>query len=114
MRVLHLDSGLSIRGGQFQALRLAQGQAQSGRNVTILLRKGSPCLQMARTLGLDARPLTAAAVRRLSRQADMVHAHDARSHTIAALLSIGPVIVSRRVAFPIGGGLSRWKYARPR
>jgi len=43
---------------------------------------------MARTLGLDCGPLTAACVRRLSRQADLVHAHDARSHTIAALLSV--------------------------
>jgi hypothetical protein len=36
------------------------------------------------------------------------------SHTMAALLSAAPLIVSRRVSFPIRGGLSRWKYARPR
>ena len=103
-----------MRGGQFQALRLAQGQSQAGSKVVLLSRDHSPCLQMARALGLDARPLTPATVRRLSRQVDLVHAHDARSHTIAALLSIAPLIVSRRVSFPIGGGISRLKYARPR
>jgi len=114
MRILHLDSGLSMRGGQFQALRLAQGLSQAGHVVTLLAREDSPCLEMARTSGLDARPLTAVTVRRFSRQADLVHAHDARSHTIAALLSVAPLIVSRRVSFPIGGWLSRWKYGRPR
>jgi hypothetical protein len=33
---------------------------------------------------------------------------------MAALLCAAPVIVSRRVSFPVRGGLSRWKYARPR
>jgi len=103
-----------MRGGQWQALRLAEGLSQGGHSVTFLSRESSPCLEMARKLGLDARPLTAASVRRLSRQADLTHAHDARSHTIATLLSSAPLIVSRRVSFPIRGGLSRWKYARPR
>src|SRR6185436_12319035 len=62
----------------------------------------------------EAAPLTASSVRRMSQQADLTHAHDARSHTMAALLSAAPLIVSRRVSFPIRGGLSRWKYARPR
>jgi hypothetical protein len=114
MRLLHLDSGLSMRGGQWQALRLAEGLSHAGHSVTLLARRGSPGLAMARTLGLDARPLTALAVRQLSRQADLTHAHDARSHTISALLSAAPLIVSRRVSFPIRGGLSGWKYARPR
>jgi hypothetical protein len=114
MHVLHLDSGLSMRGGQWQALRLAEGLSRAGHGITFLSREGSPCLEMARKSGLDARPLTAATVRRLSRQADLAHAHDARSHTIAALLSTAPLIVSRRVSFPIRGGLSRWKYSRPR
>jgi glycosyltransferase involved in cell wall biosynthesis len=48
------------------------------------------------------------------RRTDLIHAHDARSHTLAALLSPGiPVVVSRRVAFPIKRGMpSRWKYSR--
>jgi hypothetical protein len=53
------------------------------------------------------RPLGLWAIHRLSRQSDLVHAHDARSHTLAALLAGAPLVVSRRVAFPIR---SRWKY----
>jgi hypothetical protein len=112
MRILHLDSGLAMRGGQWQALRLAEGLAQAGHTVAFLAPERSPCLEKAQKMGLDAKPLTASAVRRMSKQSDLTHAHDAHSHTLAALLSAAPLIVSRRVAFPIRGGLSRWKYGR--
>jgi hypothetical protein len=42
----------------------------------------------------------------------LIHAHDARAHTLAALQS-NPVVVSRRVAFPVRRSLlSKWKYGR--
>jgi hypothetical protein len=44
-----------------------------------------------------------------SRRWDLVHAHDARSHTLAAVGVSRPIVVARRVAFPIG---SKWKYGR--
>jgi hypothetical protein len=45
---------------------------------------------------------------------DVVHAHDARSHSIASLFGKRPLVVSRRVAFPVRKSpLSRWKYGRP-
>ena len=114
MRILHLDSGLAMRGGQWQALRLAEGLHRNGHTVTFLCPTESPSFAMAKKLGLDARPLSISNVRGFSRQSDLTHAHDAKSHTLAAFLSAAPVIVSRRVAFPVRGGLSRWKYARPR
>jgi hypothetical protein len=44
---------------------------------------------------------------------DLVHAHDAHTHSLAALACARPLVVSRRVAFPVGASLlSRWKYAR--
>ncbi len=44
---------------------------------------------------------------------DLIHAHDARGHTLAVLQS-KPAVVSRRVAFPVRRGvLSQWKYRRP-
>jgi hypothetical protein len=47
------------------------------------------------------------------RTVNIVHAHDARSHTLAALTGVSRLVVSRRVAFPIGqGAASRWKYRR--
>ncbi len=114
MRIVHLDSGLAMRGGQWQALRLAQGLASAGHSVTFLSPRGSPCFEEARKSGLAVQALSALSVRRTGRQADLIHAHDARSHTLAALVGGAPLIVSRRVGFPIQGGLSRWKYARAR
>src|SRR5260370_3686464 len=112
MRILLLDSGLAMRGGQWQALRLAEGLAQAGQGVTFLGAEHSPCFENAQRMGLEAKPLTAAAVRRISRQVDLTHAHDAHSHTLAALLSAAPVIVSRRLSFPGRAGLSPCEYRR--
>lgn len=113
MKVLHLDSGREMRGGQWQALLLMEGLCREGVDGTLLSPRGSPLWTNARARGLDVRPLRLWAVHRLSRQADLVHAHDARAHTLAAALATSlnhaPLVVSRRVAFPIG---SHWKYAR--
>ena len=35
MRLLHLDSGMDMRGGQWQALRLVEGLAEAGHQVTL-------------------------------------------------------------------------------
>ena len=106
-RILHLDSGREMRGGQWQALRLVDGLRLEGVECTLLTPRGSPLWDRARALQLDVRPLGLRAIYKLSRQADLVHAHDARTHTLAAVLAGAPLVVSRRVAFPIR---SRWKY----
>ena len=53
-------------------------------------------------------------LRRHARECDVLHAHDARAHTLAVMHGAGrPVVVARRVAFPIRTGIaSRWKYRR--
>ncbi len=109
MRILQLDSGREMRGGQWQVLRLMAGLRREGVESTLLARRGSPLGEKAAAQGLDVRPLGVCAVYRLSRRADLVHAHDARTHTLAAALADAPLVVSRRVAFPIG---SPWKYRR--
>ncbi|MBI5281024.1 MAG: glycosyltransferase family 4 protein [Candidatus Solibacter usitatus] len=110
MRVLHLDTGLSLRGGQHQLLALLGAM---GPDASLLAPARSPTLKQALALGFDARPISAAAILARSRDAALVHCHDARSHTLAALFSRAPFVVSRRVAFPVKRGLlSRWKYAR--
>lgn len=107
MKVLHLDSGREMRGGQWQALRLIEGLRREGAECTLLCPRHSPLWTRAQALGVDIHSLGWWTVYRLSRQADVVHAHDARSHTLAALAAGAPLVVSRRVAFPIR---SRWKY----
>jgi hypothetical protein len=107
MHILHLDAGREMRGGQWQALRLMEGLRREGVECTLLSPRGSPLGERARGLGLDVGPLGIWAVGRTARRADLVHAHDARAHTLAAVLGSAPLVVSRRVAFPIRSG---WKY----
>jgi len=115
VRILHLDGGRQMRGGQWQALYLAEGLLEAGHHSLLLAPRGAPLLEAARSRAVPARPLTPAALWRLGRAADLLHAHDARAHTLAALLGHPRLIVSRRVAFPLGRSpLSRWKYRRAR
>jgi hypothetical protein len=109
MKVLHLDSGREMRGGQWQVLRLHEALLAAGHESLLLAREGGPLLKAAR----ECEALRPARLRQLSGDFDLAHAHDARSHTIAALLSKAPFVVSRRVAFPVKtSALSRWKYGR--
>jgi glycosyltransferase involved in cell wall biosynthesis len=114
MRIVHLDSGREMRGGQWQVLALHRGLVAQGISSLLLARPGSPLLARA---AVESLPVVDWSKRRLmaeSGKADLVHAHDARSHTIAALLARCPLVVSRRVAFPVrDSALSRWKYSRP-
>jgi glycosyltransferase involved in cell wall biosynthesis len=115
MRVLHLDSGREMRGGQWQALYLIGGLARAGHESVLLARAGSPLYERAEAAGFDVRPLRLYSLMRVRRWFQVAHAHDARSHTLAVCGGVDPLVVSRRVAFPIGSGLlSRWKYSRPR
>jgi glycosyltransferase involved in cell wall biosynthesis len=112
MRVLHIDSGREMRGGQWQVLRLLEGMAAAGHEPVLLAPRISPLFRKAAEQSLPAQPLKPSALVRLSASADLVHAHDARSHSLAALLR-APLAVARRVAFPIRRTpASRWKYAR--
>lgn len=115
MRILHLDGGRELRGGQWQVMRLIEGLAAAGLESTLLARPGFPLFELARQHGWRVEPLTLARAVRLGRRHDLLHAHDAHGHTLGALACAGPLVVSRRVAFPIrtGGLLSRWKYRRP-
>lgn len=113
MRILHLDAGREMRGGQWQVLRLAEGLRAAGWECLLLARGGSPLYENARRRGLDARSWSVASVAGMGPKADIVHAHDGRSHTLAACFAARRLVVSRRVAFPIQHNpASRWKYGR--
>jgi L-malate glycosyltransferase len=114
MRILHLDSGREMRGGQWQVLRLHGGLLERGYESFLLARGGSPLLAAAQQQKLPCDVLDPLRLGALSRKLNVVHAHDARSHTLAAVLARAPIVVSRRVAFPLkDSALSRWKYGRP-
>jgi hypothetical protein len=111
MRILHLDAGREMRGGQWQVLRLIEGLAGAGVESTLLARPGSPLATAVRARGWRVVPLGFAQAAVLARRHDLVHAHDASSHTLATFAGGVPLLVARRVAFPIR---SRWKYASAR
>ncbi len=111
MHILHLDAGRSLRGGQHQLLHLLRALKARGHSSELLANQ--PVIEHARLLDVPAEPLSWRAVRALSGEFDLVHCHDARSHTLAALWSSVPFVVSRRVIFPVKKGpINRWKYAR--
>jgi hypothetical protein len=107
VKILHLDSGREMRGGQWQVLRLHRGLIERGHESWLLARRESPLLAACLKANLPCGVL--GPWRILSRGFDLVHAHDARSHTLGALLARVPLVVSRRVAFAVK---SRWKYRR--
>lgn len=114
MRVLHLDSGREMRGGQWQVLRLHRGLLEQGIDSMLLAHPASPLAGAAARDSLPCANLSGFRVATESRKYDLVHAHDARSHTLAAVFSSQPIVVSRRVAFPVKRSIvSRWKYRRP-
>lgn len=111
MRVLHVDSGTQMRGGQWQALYLMLGQKALGIEPVLLAPRASPLARTAAERGLAVQALSGWRLARLSGQFDIVHVHDARAHTLAALGARTRLVVSRRVAFAVRPTrLSRWKY----
>ncbi len=102
-----------MRGGQWQVLRLHQGLTEAGLDSLLLARSDSPLAAAARAASLPCEDISPLRIARISRDCHVVHAHDARSHAVAAICSVAPLVVSRRVAFPVNQGtLSRWKYRR--
>ncbi len=104
-----------MRGGQRQVLMLLSGLRDAGHSSDLLARAGSPLYQAAEALHFPVEAASLKNVMRRSLGADLVHAHDARSHTLAAIASRRRFLVSRRVAFPVSkDSVSKWKYGRAR
>jgi hypothetical protein len=98
-------------GGQWQALYLIERL----RDAALLAPAGSPLFQEASKRGLNVRALTVPGLFSAARSVDLLHVHEARAHTLAALAGGAPLIVARRVHFPVRTSIaSRWKYSRAR
>jgi hypothetical protein len=110
LRVLHLDSGREMRGGQWQVISLVEGL---GDGHVLMTASDGALMREARARGIAVEALSPLSLALTARRADICHAHDARTHTWAAALVRAPLVVSRRVAFPVGRSpLSQWKYGR--
>jgi glycosyltransferase involved in cell wall biosynthesis len=111
MRILHLDGGKNMRGGQLQVLRLMEGLAAAGVESALLARKGGPLFQAAQEKGWHVEPIGLASTIFAAPKYDLLHAHDGHGHKFACIASANKLVVSRRVAFPVR---SRIKYSRAR
>lgn len=125
LRVLHLDTARSWRGGQQQVLLLHRELGRLGIRSVVLARSGGELAARldeltggaAPTLGYPWSPLTLRAVRRALRRVHVVHAHDARAAGIAVAAGgpgrRSPLLCHRRVSYPLHAGpLHRLKYRR--
>lgn len=128
MRIAHLDTGRTWRGGQGQCLLLMRELRARGHEQCLLAPEG-PLLARARSEGFTVhpwRPRTEVDVfamfeasRVFRREGiEIVHAHSAHAHAVgvpaARLGAVAAVFVSRRVAFRIRRNpFSAFKYMMP-
>jgi glycosyltransferase involved in cell wall biosynthesis len=113
LRILHVDSSPTWRGGQRQVLLLVAGLRRAGHAVVLATPSSGDLSERASVEDVPTRELNAASdldvlaamrlrgvVREMSPH--VVHAHDARSHALALLALVGlstPLVVTRRVTF---------------
>ena len=130
LRILHLSTAKTWRGGEQQIAYLAEELRSQGIRQWIFCAKGSKMEAFCRERGFEIfpfskgfslNPIVAWRIRQLCRRLGIthLHAHDSHAHTFAVLASLffknnTPLIVHRRVDFPIGGSFfSKWKYNHP-
>jgi glycosyltransferase involved in cell wall biosynthesis len=123
LRILHVDSSRTWRGGQRQVLLLVTGLRRAGHAVVLATPSNGDLSERASIEDVPTRELNAASdldilaatrLRRLIRETgpDVVHAHDARSHALALLALVGlstPLVVTRRVTFRPRGSIKYGK-----
>jgi glycosyltransferase involved in cell wall biosynthesis len=127
VRVLHLNTERTWRGGERQTFWLARELQRRGHENWIACRPGLPLDRAATDAGLatipvspssEADPVAAARLNRIirERKVDLLHAHTGHAVGLGALATLGtpmPFVASRRVDFALAGNvLSRWKYSR--
>ncbi len=127
MRILFVDLAQEWRGGQSQALLLLRGLRDSGQVVELVSTSNAPLAGRAAEQRIPvyaasqaARRLSAAwLIRRLLRERpfDIVHVNEAHALTAAWLARAhhrAPLVIARRVTFPVSRGqmaLARYRAA---
>lgn len=116
LRVLHIDTEKGWRGGEQQALYLAEGLKRRGVENVCVGQPGLPYVERCAAKGLavepirsrgEADPTAVTRLRRLVRswRPDVVHMHTSHAHTLGVLAArsagVGRTVVSRRVDFTI-------------
>ena len=125
LRVVHVDTARSWRGGQNQVLLTARGMAERGHAVTVACREGGALEARALEAGLAVRPvpfhgdlwppaITALASVFHAARPQVIELHDPHAVSAGLLARLlgtrAAVVATRRVDFPLRGRLSRAKY----
>ena len=126
MRLLALDLGASLRGGQRQTALLLAELSRRGHAIRFVGRRGAPLVERLRNRGAveiveapsgsEASPSLLLSISRAARtfRPDVLYAGDSRGHGAAVwsrAASSRPLVVHRRVVFgPSRNVLSRAKY----
>ncbi|MBK8563595.1 MAG: glycosyltransferase family 4 protein [Saprospiraceae bacterium] len=130
MNILHLSTAQSWRGGEQQLAYLIEELELQGIHQTVFCprmsvleshcrKNGVDVISFGKTFNLD--PLISKKIASIvkSKGITHLHAHDSPSHTFSVMAAAlfgnnAPIIVHRRVDFPIGKNLlSKWKYNHP-
>jgi glycosyltransferase involved in cell wall biosynthesis len=130
MRVLHISSPKTWRGGEQQLLYLVEELNQIGVWQLVLCPFNSAvhkyCLKnhinhLTYFKGFSANPMVAFRINHICKREgiDLMHVHDSHAHNFAVLSTVltkntVPIIVSRRVDFPVKDtSMSFYKYNHP-
>ena len=112
--IVHVASGREWRGGQRQVWLLARALGRSGAEQVVVTGTGTELARRLQSSGVRVRSATWTAgldprvlwpiLQELRRPHTVVHAHDAHSLTLAGVCSAltgAPLVVTRRVIFPL-------------
>lgn len=129
MKIIHVSTPVSWRGGEQQLAYLAK--ALHGKHKQLIIcPEGSEMEAFCQKHQLNCQTYTTRGLLNLSaarllykmcklHSADIVHCHDSHAHSIAVMAAVAysnrtPVVVHRRVDFPVSGSLfSNYKYNHP-
>ena len=127
LTVLHVDTERGWRGGERQALWLADALQRAGHRSVVAARPGEPLAARARERALavvactpvaEFDPFAVARLRRVIKvhRVQVVHAHTGHAVGLAALSAArtpAKIVVTRRVDFKLRDNAgTRWKYGR--
>ena len=125
MKIVHVNTERTWRGGESQVFNLMRGLARLGHEPRAITLPGSALAERCREAGLpvfelsmrsDADlPAAIRIARHLRRQpCDILHAQTARAHSIGLLVRLlgipAKLVVSRRIDFPVRRDpFNQWK-----
>jgi glycosyltransferase involved in cell wall biosynthesis len=124
IRILHLNTEKTFRGGELQTLYLIQGLLERGHQNLLIAQKNSPLAERAIAVNAGVHEIQMSgewdlgAILKLRKiiqeyRPDILHAHTGHALTLAILARIGienlKIVFSKRLSFALKG-LSRYKY----